>query len=292
MFCVTYFACFRVCDKSENNAGEIHVFLFVPVCSPAIPKASPQWARSVTDERAISSHSGIIDRYTVTLLEADKYKLQKELQKTLDRLRVRESELHWTKVALSKIRAEGSPRPGFSSLSPGAAESTASATSTVGSQVDTAARSNRQSMPVPQPEQGAMRPLSPRPRSSADCAVGEPRSPLIQRLGTSVDDLSTNSDSVTKTALRQSEGPLLQGSVSAGGSCVDVKRDRYGAFYPEHFIADFLEYLPTKQKWWDEFKKEGWGGLCYYFVAAFMGQILGSFEMTRVGSLHFSLNHR
>jgi hypothetical protein len=51
-----------------------------------------------TEERVISSHSGIIDRYTVTLLEADKYKLQKELTKTKERLKARESELHYAKV--------------------------------------------------------------------------------------------------------------------------------------------------------------------------------------------------
>lgn len=61
----------------------------------------------VGEERIISSHSGIIDRYTVTLLEADKYQLQKELRKSQALLRKTESELHWVKVSLSKYIGEG-----------------------------------------------------------------------------------------------------------------------------------------------------------------------------------------
>ena len=52
--------------------------------------------------RAISSHSGIIDRFTVQLLEADKYKLEKELKRTQSKLKRREYELHRVKVAFSE----------------------------------------------------------------------------------------------------------------------------------------------------------------------------------------------
>nr|KAG5691311.1 hypothetical protein BaRGS_014010 [Batillaria attramentaria] len=80
------------------------------ICAPPAPKPQPAAQAAPTqsssgqaaEERVISSHSGIIDRYTVTLLEADKYKLQKELRKTQDRLKKTEAELHLTKVALSK----------------------------------------------------------------------------------------------------------------------------------------------------------------------------------------------
>nr|KAG5702779.1 hypothetical protein BaRGS_003653 [Batillaria attramentaria] len=82
----------------------------VSFCAPPAPKPQPAAQAAPTqsssgqaaEERVISSHSGIIDRYTVTLLEADKYKLQKELRKTQDRLKKTEAELHLTKVALSK----------------------------------------------------------------------------------------------------------------------------------------------------------------------------------------------
>lgn len=209
--------------------------VFVPVCTPAVPKAravaSEPVKTTMTDERVISSHSGIIDRYTVTLLEADKYKLQKELKKTQDRLKCRESELHWAKVALAKAKTGASP---VSSTSPSptaaVAASAAPAKSKAGSLRETAGRSDRLSMPALQTELGSMKAQAPRPSSSAGSIVGEPRSPLIQRLGTSVDGLAPDYDSVTKTTWQRSDGSHLPDFVSASGSSVDVKRERYAVF--------------------------------------------------------------
>ncbi|KAK7475865.1 hypothetical protein BaRGS_00032915 [Batillaria attramentaria] len=98
----------------------------VSFCAPPAPKPQPAAQAAPTqsssgqaaEERVISSHSGIIDRYTVTLLEADKYKLQKELRKTQDRLKKTEAELHLTKVALSKATGGGEmPTQPLSSVS-------------------------------------------------------------------------------------------------------------------------------------------------------------------------------
>ena len=211
--------------------------VFVPVCTPAVPKArtvvSEPVKTTMTDERVISSHSGIIDRYTVTLLEADKYKLQKELKKTQDRLKCRESELHWAKVALAKAKTGGSP-VSSSSPSPSAAvaASAAPAKSKVGSLRETAGRSDRLSMPALQTELGSVKAQAPRPSNSAGSIVGEPRSPLIQRLGTSVDGLAPDFDLVTKTTWQRSDGSHLPDFVSASGSSVDVKRERYAVFCP------------------------------------------------------------
>ncbi|XP_070206023.1 uncharacterized protein [Littorina saxatilis] len=73
--------------------------------APAEPVQS-----SDTDERVISSHGGIIDRYIGQ--DAENHKLQKELKKTQDRLEDREYELHRAKVALA-----GRSSPAFSTSS-------------------------------------------------------------------------------------------------------------------------------------------------------------------------------
>lgn len=201
---------------------------------PKARTAVPEPAKSTaTDERLISSHSGIIDRYTVTLLEADKYKLQKELKKTQDRLKCRESELHWAKVALAKAKTEGSPTSSSSS-SPTAAGSAVTAPSKAGGLGEVAMKSNRLSMPALQTEQSAARSQAPRPSSSADSVIGETRSPLVQRLGTSVDGVAPEYDPATKTAWQRNEGSHLPDFVSVGGSSVDLKRDRYATFCLMH----------------------------------------------------------
>lgn len=100
-------------------------------------------------------------------------------------------------------------------------------------------KSNRLSMPVLQTEQSAARSQAPRPSSSADSVIGETRSPLIQRLGTSVDGVAPDYDPVTKTTWQRNEGSHLPDFVSAGGSSVDLKRDRYATFCLMHIHCWF-----------------------------------------------------
>ncbi|XP_076452452.1 uncharacterized protein LOC143288036 [Babylonia areolata] len=216
----------------------------VSFCSSAAPKSkapAPEPVRSAHDERVISSHSGIIDRYTVTLLEADKYKLQKELKKTQDRLQCRESELHLAKVALAKSKA-------------GSVSSPPTPSSAVGSRIGSDIRVERKSGPALQRESsgGALVTPSAHP---AGGVTGEQRSPLLERLGTSVDgglmvrdsESTGTGDSMLRSTSAVStapSGPVPRiggrdsvsrswkqeearfGSLPSGGTSVDLKKDR------------------------------------------------------------------
>ncbi|XP_070180710.1 centromere-associated protein E-like [Littorina saxatilis] len=209
--------------------GEIRRFrseevsFFAPPVAKAKPAPAEPVQSSVTDERVISSHSGIIDRYTVTLLEADKYKLQKELKKTQDRLKGRESELHWAKVALAKSKSGGS--------SPTVSTSSSPLVLAEGVSVDVGAGEGslkpdlRKSFSAFKMEPGTAR--SPRSRSLAGSALsGGPRSPQVQRLGTPVDGPFIDSDSMSRVTPGREEGSQLHDIIPNVGTSVDLKKDR------------------------------------------------------------------
>ena len=88
------------------------MYILFPVCSKEVPKPTlcpDPVTPTVGDERLISSHSGVIDRYAVTLLQAENFKLKRELKKNKAILKNRNEEVHPAKVALPESKTLHSP---------------------------------------------------------------------------------------------------------------------------------------------------------------------------------------